>query len=70
MTMLNENYSTWLTKEQKEAFAKGDNYYVSPFKNCFVKSSNSSGISNSYHESSKSNIFAARRDSWTSRAWS
>lgn len=62
------DYSTWLTPEQKAAFAKGDDYYVSPFKDkYFIPRFESK--SKAYHSTSYSQIHCARVDSWASKSW-
>ena len=62
------DFASMITEEQKEAFRKGDKYYVSPFKN--MKMRNDSRSSNgSYISTSYSRIHEARMDSISSRQW-
>ena len=72
--MKNTTYANLLTDAQKEAFRKGDAYYVSPFKNINIRKnlemcnrSNSTG--SVYNTTSFTRIHEARMDRMISRQW-
>ena len=66
------NYKTLLTDAQKEAFRKGDAYYVSPFKKMPTRSAVHymyCTSSNPYTTTDSARIHAARMDRRASRQW-
>lgn len=66
-------YANLLTEEQKEAFRKGDRYYVSPFKNQGNARSliecHSNVREQRYATTTRQAIHEAMVDSWNSRSW-
>ena len=67
------NYKNILTEEQKEAFRKGDRYYVSPFKNKNIRASLCEVTPNStgsvYCTTTYARIYEAKRDRIISQQW-
>lgn len=66
-------YKDLLTDEMKEAFRKGDAYYVSPFKNHTIRttlcSMSAKDTGSVYNTTSFARIYNAKRDSIISKQW-
>jgi hypothetical protein len=65
------DYTKLLTKEQKEAFRRGDRYYKSPFKKMPTARAVAYATRTTciYVSTTRSNVHCAMLDSWKSKGW-
>lgn len=71
--MKNISYKDILSDDIKEAFRKGDAYYVSPFKNHTIRATlcnmSAKDTGSMYNTTSFARIYDAKRDSIISKQW-